>query len=282
MCVYVFYSLLVSDVLWYVSHSIFSSLMTFIYSYWLLFFFFLMIRRPPISTRTDTLFPYTTLFRSRPRLAVPRAERLTRRRSHQRAPRRGHPRRGVRAVRRHRAGRVRTGRARMGCGRDRRPHRRLRPEPCRADAPRIDHLAVRARRAGAPRQPDRARRRNGEARDHRRRRPRPCHPRPTDPASCRHPAGGNGGGTRTAGVPPAPRPTRPRGNVCRKYGRRCSGGRTRRTPGRRRHAYPRPDPRRPLVRHAPYRQAVDRPRQKRLPARTPRDPRPRPAARPRP
>src|SRR3546814_1660662 len=31
-------------------------------------FFFLMIRRPPRSTRTDTLFPYTTLFRSlRPR-----------------------------------------------------------------------------------------------------------------------------------------------------------------------------------------------------------------------
>src|SRR3546814_12221097 len=27
-------------------------------------FFFLMIRRPPISTLTDTLFPYTTLFRS--------------------------------------------------------------------------------------------------------------------------------------------------------------------------------------------------------------------------
>src|SRR3546814_14584614 len=26
--------------------------------------FCLMIRRPPISTRTDTLFPYTTLFRS--------------------------------------------------------------------------------------------------------------------------------------------------------------------------------------------------------------------------
>src|SRR3546814_14754854 len=32
--------------------------------YDLLFFFFLMIRRPPRSTRTDTLFPYTTLFRS--------------------------------------------------------------------------------------------------------------------------------------------------------------------------------------------------------------------------
>src|SRR3546814_1575263 len=33
-------------------------------------FFFLMIRRPPRSTRTDTLFPYTTLFRSR-RIARP-------------------------------------------------------------------------------------------------------------------------------------------------------------------------------------------------------------------
>src|SRR3546814_16307854 len=32
----------------------------------LTFIFFLMIRRPPRSTRTDTLFPYTTLFRSRP------------------------------------------------------------------------------------------------------------------------------------------------------------------------------------------------------------------------
>src|SRR3546814_12706390 len=29
-----------------------------------LVFLFLMIRRPPRSTRTDTLFPYTTLFRS--------------------------------------------------------------------------------------------------------------------------------------------------------------------------------------------------------------------------
>src|SRR3546814_1806118 len=29
-----------------------------------MFFFCLMIRRPPRSTRTDTLFPYTTLFRS--------------------------------------------------------------------------------------------------------------------------------------------------------------------------------------------------------------------------
>src|SRR3546814_11237277 len=34
--------------------------------------FFLMIRRPPRSTRTDTLVPYTTLFRSRgPGVAEP-------------------------------------------------------------------------------------------------------------------------------------------------------------------------------------------------------------------
>src|SRR3546814_5048380 len=34
--------------------------------------FFLMIRRPPRSTRTDTLFPYTTLFRSARLLALGR------------------------------------------------------------------------------------------------------------------------------------------------------------------------------------------------------------------
>src|SRR3546814_2703487 len=41
-------------------------------------FFLLMIRRPPRSTRTDTLFPYTTLFRSLDRVnrAVP-VRRLT-------------------------------------------------------------------------------------------------------------------------------------------------------------------------------------------------------------
>src|SRR3546814_9950967 len=37
-------------------------------------FFLLMIRRPPRSTRTDTLFPYTTLFRSLGAEEVPRAE----------------------------------------------------------------------------------------------------------------------------------------------------------------------------------------------------------------
>src|SRR3546814_16535289 len=39
--------------------------MCLFYLFWLVyFFFFLMIRRPPRSTRTDTLFPYTPLFRS--------------------------------------------------------------------------------------------------------------------------------------------------------------------------------------------------------------------------
>src|SRR3546814_6175952 len=46
----------------------------------LFFFFFLMIRRPPRSTRTDTLFPYTTLFRSgRPRRFGPKRVRSFRR-----------------------------------------------------------------------------------------------------------------------------------------------------------------------------------------------------------
>src|SRR3546814_1094702 len=51
-----------------------------------LLFFFLMIRRPPRSTRTDTLFPYTTLFRSDPRPRVrPSPSRAS---SPARAPRR--------------------------------------------------------------------------------------------------------------------------------------------------------------------------------------------------
>src|SRR3546814_13896503 len=45
-----------------------------VYLYVVCVFVFLMIRRPPRSTRTDTLFPYTTLFRS---VAVQRqAERV--------------------------------------------------------------------------------------------------------------------------------------------------------------------------------------------------------------
>src|SRR3546814_19397104 len=43
------------------------------------FLFFVMIRRPPRSTRTDTLFPYTTLFRSR---EVRRDEAADRRAQH--------------------------------------------------------------------------------------------------------------------------------------------------------------------------------------------------------
>src|SRR3546814_13674700 len=48
------------------------------------FFFFLMIRRPPRSTRTDTLFPYTTLFRSR--RAALRCDRAIARRTGNSAP----------------------------------------------------------------------------------------------------------------------------------------------------------------------------------------------------
>src|SRR5216117_4338693 len=50
----------------------------------ILFFFFLMIRRPPRSTQGRTLFPYTTLFRSCSRPRRPprrRCSRCTRTRS---------------------------------------------------------------------------------------------------------------------------------------------------------------------------------------------------------
>src|SRR3546814_15873641 len=43
----------------------------------ILLLFFLMIRRPPRSTRTDTLFPYTTLFRSTGRMIELFAGRAT-------------------------------------------------------------------------------------------------------------------------------------------------------------------------------------------------------------
>src|SRR3546814_11141751 len=43
--------------------------------FFFVFFFFLMIRRPPRSTRTDTLFPYTTLFRS---IVIPGVEQIAR------------------------------------------------------------------------------------------------------------------------------------------------------------------------------------------------------------
>src|SRR3546814_3938399 len=43
------------------------------------FFVFLMIRRPPRSTRTDTLFPYTTLFRSHPHVGRQPRDHVARR-----------------------------------------------------------------------------------------------------------------------------------------------------------------------------------------------------------
>src|SRR3546814_16156527 len=66
-----------------------------------LLFFFLMIRRPPRSTRTDTLFPYTTLFRS----SIAKARRwnittitLAGRRPERHTERREHPARRDAAV----------------------------------------------------------------------------------------------------------------------------------------------------------------------------------------
>src|SRR3546814_7056339 len=55
----------------------------------IMFVFFLMIRRPPRSTRTDTLFPYTTLFRSQPRRDRPRPAARRSPRPPDRARRRG-------------------------------------------------------------------------------------------------------------------------------------------------------------------------------------------------
>src|SRR3546814_17878617 len=48
----------------YVLHCSHTSMRTLIQMTSTVLFFFLMIRRPPRSTRTDTLSPYTTLFRS--------------------------------------------------------------------------------------------------------------------------------------------------------------------------------------------------------------------------
>src|SRR3546814_8726110 len=42
-----------------------------------IFVFFLMRRRPPRSPRTDTLFPYTTLFRSLSRVATSLIHQMT-------------------------------------------------------------------------------------------------------------------------------------------------------------------------------------------------------------
>src|SRR3546814_3592052 len=67
-----------------------------------------MIRRPPRSTRTDTLFPYTTLFRSPPHLRPPR-QRLRIEAGRLRRVPRGHPSdRQLLHLRRHAAARLRT------------------------------------------------------------------------------------------------------------------------------------------------------------------------------
>src|SRR3546814_9511387 len=79
------------------------------------YFFFLMIRRPPRSTRTDTLFPYTTLFRSRHTSRRPPPVRFRRRRN---LPMH-------RPARSARTRPSRCGACRGGCGRSRRA--RLRP-----------------------------------------------------------------------------------------------------------------------------------------------------------
>src|SRR3546814_8782490 len=57
-----------------------------------------MIRRPPRSTRTDTLFPYTTLFRSPARNRLSPPDRACAARRHADAPgqfARAHPHRGA-------------------------------------------------------------------------------------------------------------------------------------------------------------------------------------------
>src|SRR3546814_20358046 len=48
----------------------------FVFAFLYMYFFFLMIRRPPRSTRTDTLFPYTTLFRSFSKQTLPQIGEL--------------------------------------------------------------------------------------------------------------------------------------------------------------------------------------------------------------
>src|SRR3546814_14105103 len=68
----------------YINYAVELFLFVILYRLFVLFFFFLMIRRPPRSTRTDTLFPYTTLFRS---LEARWANRQAAQRSSQHSPR---------------------------------------------------------------------------------------------------------------------------------------------------------------------------------------------------
>src|SRR3546814_2295433 len=67
--------------------------------YVIIYFFFLMIRRPPRSTRTDTLFPYTTLFRSQEQRIEQREQRQRRDRLDEAREPQRHPR-DIRVARR--------------------------------------------------------------------------------------------------------------------------------------------------------------------------------------
>src|SRR3546814_16243137 len=62
MCILRYYYLHVTS---FCSAFVYVDVLSAMLNYMVIQFFFLMIRRPPISTRTDTLFPYTTLFRSK-------------------------------------------------------------------------------------------------------------------------------------------------------------------------------------------------------------------------
>src|SRR3546814_14670946 len=105
-------------------------------------FFFLRIRRPPRYTPTDTLFPYTTLFRSSHSTTTIRTRRDD--------PRGPHFRRH--ALRR-RAD------ARMGPARDIRRAVERRPVSARRGVPALRQFHV----GGAPRSADRLRRRDADA-----------------------------------------------------------------------------------------------------------------------
>src|SRR3989441_12844720 len=102
-------------------------------------FFFLMIRRPPRST----LFPYTTLFRSRPRLPQPLSHPAQRRAARRETPRALsqaarllRPAPGPRAPRAVALGAsLADGRARGGSQRGDRPRARGRAAPARGPDP---------------------------------------------------------------------------------------------------------------------------------------------------
>src|SRR3546814_11605578 len=123
--------------------------------------FFLMIRRPPRSQRTDTLFPYTTLFRSRRyRQAAEEAERSAR------APveRRGSPRKRREPLQAARDDQWRPRRRRLLALRNPRAPRRRGRRPCRCARPRLQEVARRGNRRVAGGRQGRRRKRRAESR----------------------------------------------------------------------------------------------------------------------